>query len=169
MIIGGPDEEILLSPSVRKEKNMNMFFNEKEELAMLTSFPDRAKYLFEKQWDGTARSFCSRFNIGKTTFYNVMRKKNKFYSDYVIELFARAYGVSCDFLKYGGTEKGYYKPRILKHQTLKEDVRYYGTENGRKHKKVTFAVANAAIEIRIDKAERLVEILLKIKDGDLFF
>ena len=152
---------------VWKEKEMNMNKGDLKKLAALKSFPERARYLFEENWKGSNSSFYHRFNIGKTTFYDVMNDKKPRYSDYIIELFARAFGVSIDFLKKGGSEKGYYKPKMLRPRKLEEDATPYGLTNVRKRKQTTVAYGKADFEIRLNSKEEVTEITVKINNEDL--
>ncbi len=147
---------------------MERKYEVKKDLSELSSFPERVNYLLEENWEGTNSAFYHRFNIGKTTFYRVIGDKMPKYSDYVIEMFARAFGVSTKFLKHGGTERGYYKPKMLKRQVLKEDETPYGLGNERNRKKNTLAVAKADVEFRLDKKEEVIEILMKLKEGEIF-
>ncbi len=141
---------------------------DKKELESLVSFSDRVIYLYDRKWCGSKRSFCRRFNISKTTFYEVYNGKLRSFSDYVIEKFARAFGVSFEFMKMGGGFPGYYKPILLSRVWLEEDRAVYGSVPGRKPR-TSLMGASAFAEIRLNDAEQVMEIILKIDYKDISF
>ncbi len=148
--------------------------NERERIKELSSFPERVIYLLNIKWKGTKRGFCQRYRIGKTTFYRVYNNKNEYYSDYVIEIFARAFSVSFDFLKYGGTTLGYYKPKgyitaYYQEGMLREAAYGYGKKKQGRPVKDPDKRAKADIEFRMNDEEQVLEIILKIKYRDMRF
>ncbi len=140
-----------------------------KKLSDLSDFPERVEYLLEERWGGTKRGFCNRYNISKTTLYLILKKQRTDFSDYVIDRFARAFDVDFNFLKFGGDDEGYYKPQNHGIPALKEGGSAYGKNMGRPPRYTTVAVSKAEAEFRLDEPDGLMEILLRIKYGDILF
>lgn len=147
---------------------------DENELIELKDFRERVIYLFQKTHCGSRRKFCQTHNLAKTVFYEIWNGVRTGYTDYIIEKYAKAFNVSFEFMKYGGSDAGYYYGSF--EDTDRRDVSrvseegaYYPETRKRQRRKMPVAIGKGNIIISANDPEEILEVLMKIRYQDIDF
>ncbi len=142
---------------------------DENELIELKDFRERVIYLFHKTWSQSRRKFCETYNVGKTVFYEIWKGERDEYTDYIIEKYARVFNVSFEFMKYGGSDAGFYYGSFDGISQVREDGPYYAEPLKKRRRKMPVAIGNGNIIISTNDPEEILEVLMKIRYRDIDF